>query len=51
MSKKKPNPHRGPTFVGLRPKKEATKRTRIEKEEKRMKGRNNNDRYYIKNQG
>lgn len=41
MAHKKPNPHRGPTFVGLRPKKEATKKTRMEKEEKRMKGRKN----------
>lgn len=37
MAHKKPNPHRGPTFVGLRPKKEATKRTRLERQEKRKK--------------
>lgn len=37
MTHKKPNPHRGPTFVGLRPKKEATKRTRLERQEKRRK--------------
>lgn len=37
MAHKKPNPHRGPTFAGLRPKKEATKKTRLEKIEKRRK--------------
>jgi hypothetical protein len=40
MAHKKPNAHRGPTFVGFRPKKEATKKTRLEKQEKRMRGRN-----------
>lgn len=39
MAHKKPNPHRGPTFVGFAPKREATKRTRMQKEEKRMRGR------------
>ena len=37
MAHKKPNPHRGPTFVGLRPKKEATKKERLAKLEKRQK--------------
>ena len=39
MAHKKSNANRGPTFVGFRPKVEATKRTRKEKEEKRMRGR------------